>query len=90
MKGTEKQIAWAEDIKASVERAFGAMERNAEKDIDGILNLGYNKEDVEAVKAVVLPQVDAMDDAGMIINFRNRLTQKAFEEMAKMHNKHGF
>ena len=89
MKGTEKQIKWAEDIKASVIRAFEAMERNAERDIDGILKLGYNKNDVEAVKAVILQQVEAIDDAGMIINLRERLTQKFFEQMAQMHNKEG-
>lgn len=89
MKGTEKQIRWAEDIKESVYGAFGCMERNAARDIDGVLQLGYNQADIDAVKAVVIPQIEAMD-AAQIIDFRSRLNQSFFEEMAKKHNKEGF
>ena len=92
MKGSEKQIAWAEDIKASVYRCFTAMEHNVEHFAKhGMIEdtLHYDMADVEAVKAVVIPQIEAMDDASMIIKFRNNFTQENFTKMAIMHHAHG-
>ncbi len=92
MKGSEKQIAWAEDIKAEMMKTFECMERNVEHFAKhGMIEdtLHYDMADVEAVKAAVIPQVEAMDDASMIIKFRNNFTQENFTKMAIMHHKHG-
>ncbi len=90
MKGSEKQIKWAEDIKAGVYNALGCMERNAIKFAEnGMIEntLHYDIDDVDAVKELVIAQMESIDDAGTIINIRNNLTQRNLEEMAKAHHK---
>ena len=90
MKGTEKQIAWAEDIKAGVYNALGCMERNAIKFAEnGMIEntLHYDVDDVAAVKELIIAQMESIEDAGTIIRIRDNLTQRNLEEMAKVHHK---
>lgn len=82
MKGTEKQIKWAEDIKASAIEAFDIMESNAQRPFNE-----YSLEAVKAIRAFAEPQILAMEDASAIIKNRVRLTQKAFEERTKMYDR---
>lgn len=94
MKGTEKQIAWAKDIKDAAYMALDNMENNykrfetVEKNL-GLQTLGFTAEDVKAVREVVTAQMEGIEDAAVIINFRNNLTQKNFEQMAEMHHNRG-
>jgi hypothetical protein len=82
MTGTEKQIKWAEDIKASAIEAFDIMENNAQRPYFN----EYSLEAVKAIRAFVEPQILAMEDAAVIIKSRARLTQRAFEERARMYD----
>lgn len=82
MTGTEKQIKWAEDIKASAIEAFDIMESNTQRPYFN----EYSLEAVKAIRAFAEPQILAMEDAAMIIRNRARLTQEAFEERAKMYD----
>ena len=80
MKGTEKQVKWAEDIIANVEMILSNMIKeceNLEKSREG-LSLTVNKytaNDVEKVKEDLMAKVNEMD-AGQIIDKRNVLTNK--------------
>lgn len=90
MKGSEKQIKWAEDIKAGVYNALGCMERNAIRFAENGLienTLHYDIDDVNAVRELVVAQMESIEDAGTIISIRDNLTQRNLENMAKVHHK---
>lgn len=86
MKGTEKQIKWAEDIKAQAIAAAGCIVRNAEKaeaenhpkDIYFI-----SAEVAKEIEQMVIAGFEQMDSAATIIDIRDRFTQSALEKMAR-------
>lgn len=87
MKGTEKQIAWAEEIKASALRAAACIVRNAERSAE----LGFTGArdpafiSVDAAKEaeqLVVKACETLDDAAYIIEHRNMMTQQWLEKMA--------
>ncbi len=88
MKGTAKQIAWAEDIKANALRAAANIVRNAEK----MIEWGFTGDDdpgfisVEAAKEaeqMVVKACETLDDAAYIIEHRHMLRQQWLETMAR-------
>ena len=73
MKGTEKQIKWAEDIKAN---AFANIEccRKYLTRFNGNENLaGYSAEDINEAEAKLRAVLEKFDDASWIINHRGTL-----------------
>lgn len=86
MKGSVKQIAWAEDIKDSAICAVGCIVRNAENG----RYYGTNFISVEVAKELeqmVVSGFDTMDDASQIIAIRDRFTQSILEKMARCETK---
>ena len=86
MKGSDKQIKWAEDIKAQAISAAGCIVRNAERSDE----LGIPKDtfyiSVEVAKEIeqmVIAGFEQMDSAAAIIDIRDRFTQTALENMAR-------
>lgn len=86
MKGSDKQIKWAEDIKAQAVAAAGCIVRNAERTKE----LGIPKDafyiSVEVAKEIeqmVIAGFEQMDSAAAIIDIRDRFTQAALENMAR-------
>lgn len=86
MKGTEKQIKWAEDIKAQAIAAAGCIVRNAEKaEANNIPRDAYyiSVEVAKDIEQMVIAGFDQMDSAAAIIDIRDRFTQSALENMAR-------
>lgn len=88
MKGTAKQIAWAEDIKAGALRAAANIVRNAERNAEpgftGAYDPGFSS--VEAAKEaeqMVIKACETLNDAAYIIEHRNMMTQQWLETMAR-------
>lgn len=87
MTGTAKQIAWAEDIIKSANRALDCMIRNAEraeKDNDKMFDrhgreIVFDRNDVETLRAMLNTH---WNDAKLIIDNRNRFQQHYFEAAA--------
>ena len=86
MKGSDKQIKGAEDIKAQAISAAGCIVRNAERSDE----LGIPKDtfyiSVEVAKEIeqmVIAGFEQMDSAAAIIDIRDRFTQTALENMAR-------
>lgn len=90
MTGTAKQIAWAEDIIKSANRALDCMIRNAEraeKDNDKMFDrngreIVFDREDVETLRTMLNAQFESWNDAKLIIDNRNRFQQHYFEAAA--------
>lgn len=91
MKGTEKQIRWAEDIIANAQTAMDLMVKNYRALTDradeklAVDTLKYTEADVEAVREMFNRNIETAT-ASQIIDSRNRFSQKFFEEMAKAHH----
>lgn len=86
MKGTEKQIKWAEDIKEQAIAAAGCIVRNAEKaEANNIPKDVYyiSVEVARDIEQMVIAGFDQMDSAAAIIDIRDRFTQSALEKMAR-------
>lgn len=94
MKGTEKQIKWAEDIKAEAianldnlinyakrMESFGDMMKSATN--------YYTSEAAEIVKQYILNAFEKIDDAKYYIDNRAKLTYNAFERVAADETRHG-
>lgn len=87
MKGTAKQIAWAEDIKANALRAADNIVRNAERlaelGFTGAYDPGFiSVEAAKEAKQMVIKACETLDDAAYIIDHRNMMTQQWLERMA--------
>lgn len=87
MKGTAKQIAWAEDIKANALRAADNIVRNAERlaelGFTGAHDLGFiSVEAAKEAEKMVIKACETLDDAAYIIDHRNMMTQQWLERMA--------
>ena len=84
MKGTGKQIKWAEDIMATAKKNLELMFHDAERlgSVSGVHGWKYAAEDVKAVSAQLEMIAARIDDAGMIINKRNMFERQALEQMA--------
>lgn len=87
MKGSEKQIKWAEEIKES---AFGALDcmvrgynRRIEWGEDPVQGCGYDLEAVEQVRAQVTEAFAKVEDASTIIDKRYKFTQSHLEQIAR-------
>ena len=76
MKGSEKQIKWAEDIIEKAMTSFDDMIKNYDKfQANGVADvLGYSKKAVEAAKADMKAVFAQVDKASDIIDIRNKLT----------------
>lgn len=91
MKGSEKQIKWAQDIINDAMSAFDNMENDYQKlDNYGDPKLAYDTlkyhlGDIEAVKAELMAVLDTVDDAGKIIELRQHMTFEALEKRVKTH-----
>lgn len=83
MKGTEKQIAWATDIKESAIRAAANIVQNAQKGCYAYRVPPISVEVAKELEQVVISGFSTMDDAAQIINVRERFTQDALERMAQ-------
>lgn len=82
MKGSEKQIKWAMDIKESAIMAMECIVRNAE---NGCYDYRLRPISVDVAKdlqQMIKTGFESMDDAAHIINIRHRFTQWALEKMA--------
>ena len=85
MKGTVKQVAWAEDIIRNANESFDMMIKNYERmDSYGdpkraLDTLKYTKEAVEAGRAALMATLNQVNDAAMIINIRGKLTYEALK-----------
>lgn len=86
MKGSVKQISWAEDIKASAILAVSCIVRNAENDCYHGINF-ISVEVAKELEQMVVSGFDTMDDASQIISIRDRFTQPALENMARHETK---
>lgn len=82
MKGTEKQVKWAEDIKAAMYNQIDNMRRNRAR-FDAVPNekpdnflYPYTAACIEAVEAELnmFWAQDALKDAAVVINNRHQLT----------------
>lgn len=85
MRGTEKQIKWAEDIKEQAIMAAGCIVRNAERDaeLDYKHPTRYISVDVaKDLEQMVVAGFAQMDNAADIIDIRDRFAQSALENMA--------
>ena len=87
MKGTEKQIAWAEDIKAGALRAAACIVRNAERNAELGFTGAYDPAfiSVDAAKEaeqMVIKACKTLDDAAYIIEHRDMMSQQWLEKMA--------
>lgn len=87
MKGTEKQIAWAEDIKANALRAAACIVRNAERNVElgftGAHDCGFiSVEAAKETEQMVIKACETLDDAAYIIEHRNMMSQQWLEKMA--------
>lgn len=82
MKGTEKQIKWAMEILEEAEKSLDCMLKNYEKDIALGDITEYIPEDVEAVREVLRK---TPDNAGIIIDSRNRLTYDGLKKRVLAH-----
>lgn len=87
MKGTEKQIAWATDIKENAIRAAACIVRNAQNGCYDHRLLPISVEVAKDLEQVVINGFASMDDAAQIINTRERFTQDALERMAQQETK---
>jgi len=88
MKGTAKQIAWAEDIKASALRAAANIVRNAERNAElgftGAYDPGFiSVEAAKEAEQMVIKACETLNDAAYIIEHRNMMTQQWLETMAR-------
>lgn len=88
MKGTEKQIAWAEDIKAKALLAASNIVRNAERraEMGETGAHDYLFISVEAAKEteqMVIKACETLDDAAYIIECRDMMSQQWLEKMAR-------
>ena len=91
MKGTEKQIKWAQDIIEAAYESVNCMARNIERnDKYGLPELPYNTESLTVLKAWLDREIGAIDNAAVIINVRGKLTYDALNTMAINYTKHGF
>lgn len=88
MKGTAKQIAWAEDIKAGALRAAANIVRNAERSAElGFTGAGdpghISVEAAKEAEQMVIKACETLNDAAYIIEHRNIMTQQWLETMAQ-------
>ena len=87
MKGTKKQIAWAENIKEDAIRAAGCIVRNAERNVElgftGAFDPSFiTVEAAKEVEQMVIKACETLDDAAYIIEHRNMMSQQWLEKMA--------
>lgn len=88
MKGTEKQIKWAQEIKENAILAAGCIVRNAEKAAeDGWREYRISVEAAKHIEQLVIDGFAAMDSAAEIINIRDRFTQSNLEKIARYETK---
>ena len=86
MRGSEKQIKWAEDIKARAIEAAGMIVRNAERAEarnDPKDRYYISSEVARELEQMVIAGFEQMDSAADIINIRDRFTFSALEKMAR-------
>ena len=86
MKGSVKQIAWAEDIKASAILAAGCIVRNAENGCYHDIRF-ISVEVAKELEQMVVSGFATMNDAAQIISIRDRFTQSNLENMARCETK---
>ena len=84
MKGTEKQIKWAEDIKERAILAAGCIVRNAKRESEaGLRFYCISVEAAKHIEQIVIDGFASMDSAADIINIRDRFTQSNLEKIAR-------
>ena len=79
MKGTEKQVKWAEEIKAGVYQTLAWIENRLENDrfyTDADLRY-VSREAVEALRAEYDAVFERVDSAALIIDKRDMFSSKA-------------
>lgn len=90
MKGSEKQIKWAEDIIVSAEQACNQIIRDAEayeRTGDAGINRPVNLAVAEQLKAMVMDGLSKMGNASDIINNRSRFSYNTLLGMAIQYSK---
>ena len=95
LQGSEKQIAWASNIRETAISSAEAIVRNAER--GERTGLGYygptgspiTLEAAKTVRTEVREAFSQMSSASTIINSRNELTQSRFERMAEAETRSG-
>jgi len=88
MKGTEKQLKWAEEIRNNAEKALERLAGiNADFEKKGIYNawktdfMAVSNESINAIQAEIQKAFnDERINAGMIINARNKFTFQGIRE----------
>lgn len=90
MKGTEKQIKWAEDIKASAYKTCEFANIEIDRIVARGVELtkaekmtGYTKVAIETMKKQLDELFRNIDDAAVIIDKRNRLSEQRIREFIK-------
>lgn len=94
MKGTEKQIKWAQDIIDGAYTALDLMDKNfdrleSEHSGLGLITCQYDHKDVQAVREWLKGQLDSIDSAADIISVRSKLSMNTLENLAQNHHKFG-
>ena len=88
MRGSERQIKWAEDIKAQALDTIRSMRetRKHYDDLDGKPNSNLydiTYEAIDAIEAELMLGFDRIEDASVIIDNRDRLTADAIRNQAR-------
>lgn len=84
MKGSEKQVAWANEIKANAISAVATIVRNAEAGVYPHTPLDHVSVEVaKEFERTVIDGLEAIDSAAKIIDIRKRFDFYTLERMAK-------
>ena len=85
MKGSEKQIKWAEDIIANAYKTLDTLEKELEiRGVDPRYCLNnINKEAIDVQRASIDKVVNSIDEASMIINRRNIFSREKMVEIGR-------
>lgn len=87
MKGSEKQIKWAEEIKESAFRALDCMVSNYNRRIewgeDPVRGCGYDLDAVEEVRTQVTEAFNKVEEASTVIDKRYKCTHSYLEQIAR-------
>ena len=83
MKGTEKQIAWAEDIKSGIVSNIENLRKNRAQDVELGLTPEYSSEAVDVVEKEVKQIFQMQDEAKFYIENRERLSYDALKKTCR-------
>lgn len=89
IKGSEKQVRWAQDI---IDRSFDTLDR-MDADVErysfdpGLIS--WDAESVRDVKEWLAGQLDQIETASQIIDLQKRLHHDSIVKIVKLRAKHG-